>query len=258
MSDTNKNQIDSQEKGTNSFDQLVIEINTNINALFPDLISSLLNSAQDKLFNISNEADNNEIQTRYFELMNQVRTLKGSITADFCNNVKEYLLPADEFEQKHNSQQSSNEDELSLVGQNDMESLVLVKGVGERAAGKYMEQLSQLELRLKELSQKTNIIFKSDALDPTNFCQAFDDALTDVFDNSNKKILFGMFDAQVANKLDDLYDSTNKLLIDAGILPKIQLHVSNVSSSSTPSAIASSDTIEDEQHTSTSHHTSEN
>jgi hypothetical protein len=88
MSDTNKNQIDSQEKGTNSFDQLVIEINTNINALFPDLISSLLNSAQDKLFNISNEADNNEIQTRYFELMNQVRTLKGSITADFCNNVK--------------------------------------------------------------------------------------------------------------------------------------------------------------------------
>ncbi len=258
MSDTNKNQIDNQENTLNSFDQLVIDINANINALFPDLITRLLDSAQDKLFNISSEAKNNEIQTRYFELMNQVRVLKESIALEFCNNVKDYLLPADEYEQKQNSQLSSDDDELSLVGQDDMEGLVLVTGIGERIGAKHIEQLSQLELRFKELSQKTNSLFKPDALDPTHFCQAFDDALADNFDNDNKKILFGMFDAQVANKLDDLYDSTNKLLIGAGILPKIQLHISNVSSSSTPSAIASNHTTGDEQHTNTNQHTSEN
>ena len=154
MTDTNKNQIDSQENHLNTFDQLVVDINHNINTLFPDLITDLLNSAQEKLFDISKEADNNEIQTRYFELMNQVRTLKESIAVDFSNNVKEYLVPADEFEQKHNDQLSSDEDELSLVGQDDMEGLVLIKGVGERSGAKYMEQLSQLELRFKELSKK--------------------------------------------------------------------------------------------------------
>lgn len=257
MSDTNKNQIDSQENRVDTFDQLVVDINHNINTLFPDLITDLLNSAQEKLFNISNEADNNDIQTRYFELMNQVRTLKESIAVDFSNNVKEYLLPADEFEQKHHNQLSSDEDELSLVEQDDMEGLVLIKGVGERTGAKYKEQLSQLELRLKELSQKTDTIFKPDALDPINFCQAFDDALADNFDNDNKKILFGMFHAQVANKLDELYNSTNKFLIDAGILPKIKLHISNVSSSSTPSDIASNHAMGtetgDEQHNNSSH-----
>ena len=260
MTDTNKNQIDSQENHLNTFDQLVVDINHNINTLFPDLITDLLNSAQEKLFDISKEADNNEIQTRYFELMNQVRTLKESIAVDFSNNVKEYLVPADEFEQKHNDQLSSDEDELSLVGQDDMEGLVLIKGVGERSGAKYMEQLSQLELRFKELSKKTDTIFKPDALDPINFCQAFDDALADNFDNDNKKILFGMFDAQVANRLDDLYDSTNKSLIDAGILPKIQLHISKKPSSSTPSPAASNHAMGtetgDEQHNNSSHNAS--
>ncbi|RKZ56493.1 MAG: hypothetical protein DRQ44_16665, partial [Gammaproteobacteria bacterium] len=253
MSDTNKNQIDSQENSTNSFDQLVIDINTNINALFPDLISSLLDSAQEKLFNISNEADNNEIQTRYFELMNQVRVLKESIAEEFCNNVKEYLLPAGDYHQKQNSQLSPDDGELSLVEQDDMEGLVLVKGIGERTAAKYTEQLSQLELRFEELSHKTDAIFKPDALKPVNFCQAFDDALADHFDNENKKILFGMFDAQVANRLDNLYDSTNKYLIDADILPKIQLHVTKQPSSE-PSPVTPQHENENKQHDSANDH----
>jgi len=222
MSETDNNQ---QDNKINQYDKLIVDISNNLTTRLSDLMSKLLNSAQEKLFTLSDEADNNEDQTRYFELMNQVRALKPEIARVFDRKVKEYLVPAKDFESKQKEHKDDLEGELSLVDQDEMEGIVLVKGIGERAAGKYREQLSHLEARLEHLALKTPNTFKEDALQPTNFCQAFDDALADHFDNTNKKILFRMFDVEVANKLDALYDSINNRLIDADILPQIKLHV---------------------------------
>jgi len=225
MSENEENQEDISNNKISEFDKLVIDIHNNLVTRLDDLMSKLLNSAQDKLFSMSDEADSNEEQTRYFDLMNQIRTLKSEIALNFNSNIKEYLRPAKEFTPKHERNEIESEDELSLVDQDEMEGIVLVKGIGERATAKYREQLSHLEARLEHLATKTSMVFKQDAVIPTNFCQAFDDALADNFDNNNKKLLFGMFDAEVANKLDAVYDSINNRLIDAGILPQIKLHM---------------------------------
>lgn len=221
MSEIDKN----QEDKINQYDKLVIDISNNLTTRLADLMSKLLNSAEDKLFNMSDEADNNEEQRRYFELMNQVRSLKPIIASTFNKNIKEYLVPAKDFESKQKKKKSSNEDELSLVDQDEMESMVLVKSIGDRANAKYREQLSHLEARFEHLALKTNNIFKQNALVPMNFCQAFDDALGDQFENIDKKILFSMFDVEIAHKLDALYDSINNRLIDADVLPQIKLHM---------------------------------
>ena len=221
MSKNNKN--DKNNKN-NQYDKLVVDIHNNLITRLDDLMSKLLNSAQEKLFNMSDKADSNEEQTRYFELMNQIRTLKSGIAESFTSNIKEYLVPAKEYDAKHKKDDADAEDELSLVGQDEMEGIVLVKGIGERAAARYREQISHLEARLEHLATKTAIVFKNDAIVPTNFCQAFDDAMAEHFTNANKKLLFGMFDVEIANKLDALYDSINNRLIDADILPQIKLH----------------------------------
>ena len=70
-----------------------------------------------------------------------------------------------------------------------MEGIVMVKSIGERAAAKYHEQLSHLEARLEHLALKTETVFKSDALTPINFCQAFDDSLSSEFNSANQKLL---------------------------------------------------------------------
>jgi len=211
-------------KKINQYDKLVVDIRNNLITRLDDLMSKLLNSTQDKLFNMSDEADSNKEQTRYFDLMNQIRTLKSGIAENYTRNIKKYLVPTNQYEAEHKKHEEDNGSELSLVGQDEMEGIVLVKGIGERATAKYREQLSHLEARLEHLATKTTTVFKDDAVVPTNFCQAFDDALEDHFDNTNKKILFGMFDVEVANKLDALYDSINNRLIDADILPQIKLH----------------------------------
>lgn len=245
MSDTNKNQEDNSSDKISQYDKLVVDIRNNLTTRLADLISKLLNSAQEDLFNLSNDADSNEEQTRYFDLMNQIRTLKPTIANKFNNNIKEYLLPAAAFDTKQKQKKSlDDDDELSLIGQDEMEGIVLVKGIGERAAAKYREQLSHLEARLEHLALKTDTVFKNDALTPINFCQAFDDALSSDFDNANKKLLFAMFDTDVANKLDALYDSINNRMIDAEILPQIKLHMDKKSASH-PHPKASPTTVQD-------------
>jgi hypothetical protein len=220
MSENNKN----NEEKINQYDKLVVDIRNNLVTRLDDLMSKLLNSTQDRLFEMSDEADSNEEHTRYFDLMNQIRTLKPTIAETFSKNIKAYLVPAKDYDAKKVKEKEEEDDELSLIGQDEMEGIVLVKGIGERATSRYREQLSHLEARLEHLATKTTTVFKHDALIPTNFCQAFDDALADDFSSLNKKLLFSMFEFEVTNKLDALYDSINNRLIDAGILPQIKLH----------------------------------
>jgi len=220
MSINNENKISADEK-------LVIDIRNNLITRLADLMSKLLNSTQDKLYDMSDAADNNEDKTRYFELTNQLRALKSSMAGTFDNKVRELLIPGKEFEARQAREKAKTEDEedeLSLVGQDEMEGMVLVKCIGERAASKYREQLQHLEARLEHLALKTETVFTKDALMPTNLCQAFNDTLAEDFSNDNKKLLFDMFETEITNKLESLYDSINNRLIDAGVLPQIKLH----------------------------------
>ena len=216
------------------YDKLVVDIRNNITTRLTDLMSKLLNSAQEDLFNLSEAADNNEEQTRYFELMNQLRVNKPVIASDFDKNIKEFLIPAKDYDEKQVEQKSDEESELSLIDQDEMEGMVLVKGIGERASSRYREPLSHLEARLEHLALQTPTIFTKNALVPVNICQAFNDALGEDFDSTNKKILFGMFDVEVASKLESLYDSINTRLIDAGVLPQIKLHTQKTPSRPRP------------------------
>ncbi len=220
MSENNKN----NKNNSRPYEKLVVGMRSNLAARLADLMSRLLNSSQDNLLDMSEAAGNNKDQTRYFELMNQLRVQKTSISITFDNQVKELLLPTGEFEARQQHKMTEQDDELSLVGENEMEGMVLVKSIGGRALSKYREQLQHLEARLEHLSLKTPTIFNKEALLPVNFCQAFNDALGEGFDSANKKILFSMFELEVANKLDALYDSINNRLIDADILPQIKQH----------------------------------
>lgn len=233
MSTNTENHLDN--KGI--YDKLIVAIHNNISTRLSDLMSKLLNSMQDKLFDMSNEAVNNEDQTRYFELMNQIRALKTTIADNFNENITEYLVPAKEFEEKQKKKKPDDDySELSLVAQDAMEGIVLVKGIGERAGAKYREQLSHLDARFEHLALQTSKIFKKDALLPTNFCQAFDDALAGNFENTNKKLLFSLFETEVTSKLEGLYDSINNRLIDADVLPQIKLGTGKQPASRPPKA----------------------
>jgi hypothetical protein len=219
---------DINKSRSGDLDELIVEIKNNIKTRLGDLISKLLNDADNRLFDLADSASSNEEQTRYFDLMRLLRENKAEISAEFNLKIIPLLRPYTATEAEKQSQKDGAEDELSLVDQADMDDMVMIKSIGERAAGMYREQLAHLEARLEHLALKTPKIFAKDALKPVNFCQAFDDAITDHFDQKNKKILFNMFFENVATRLNSLYDSINNRLIDAGILPQIKLQTGGI------------------------------
>lgn len=211
----------------NKYDKLVVDIKNNLITRLGDLMSKLLNSAPDKIFTLAENAANNEDQNYYFDLMNKLRSQKSDIASSYITFLKKYLVPAAQYKTTRKSRKNIDESELSLVAQDEMEGMVLVKGTGERANALYREQLSHLEARLEHLALKSSATFSSKALSATNFCQAFEDTIKLYFNNSDKKILFSMFEAEVTNKLESVYDSINNRLIDADILPQIKLNLAS-------------------------------
>ena len=182
------------------------------------------------LFEMAEAADTNKEQNRYFELMRDTRALKDNISTEFINAVTPYLRPFLETAAEKKKAKKDSEGELSLVGQDEMEDMVMVKSMGGSVAGKFGEPLSHLEARLEHLALQTPDIFYKKALQPINVFQAFDDALADYFDLANKKILFKFFNDHVALQLGKTYDAINNLLIDADILPQIKLHTNKSAS----------------------------
>ena len=176
------------------------------------------------LFEMAESASSNKDQTRYFELMRNVRALKNSISSGFIDAITLYLRPFAETAAEKKKDKTHHEGELSLVGRDELEDMVLIKGMSDRVAGRFRESMSHLEARLEHLALRTPDIFYQKALQPAHIFQAFDDALSNDFDLTNKKMLFNFFNEHVALKLGKIYDDINKLLIEEDILPQIKLH----------------------------------
>jgi hypothetical protein len=218
----------------NNFESLISEIKGSVETHLKETLSKMFIEADESLFELADSAISNEDQNRYFELMRNLRALKEEISTNFIVNTRQLLRPFSETEAVKEKTTIESEDDLSLMGQDEMEDMVMIKSISGDIAGKYREALSHLEARLEHLALKTPDIFAKNALDPINICQAFDDALENNFDITNKKRLFDLFNANVASQLITIYDAANNLLIDAGILPQIKLHTRKSASRNRP------------------------
>ncbi|MDH5612352.1 MAG: DUF1631 domain-containing protein [Gammaproteobacteria bacterium] len=212
------------------YGNLISEVKNNLITHLKESIAEMFIKLDETLFEMAETADNNKDQTRYFELMRDTRTLKNNISSDFIDAITLYLRPFAETEAEKKKARKNSEDELSLVGQAEMEDMVLIKSMSGGVTGRFSETLSHLEARLEHLALRTPDIFYKNALHPVNIFQAFDDALGNNFDIINKKTLFKFFEEYVALKLDKIYDAVNNILIAADILPQIKLHAKKSSS----------------------------
>lgn len=210
-------------KTTDDYNDLIGEIKAHLSEHLEEQVTTMLTSADEKLFDMSEAATNNEEQSRCFELMKQLRNMRSILSKNFVKKVAEYLKPFKESD-PDNKDSLDNLEELSLVGQEEMEDMVLIKSMGTQATSTYREKLSHLEKRFEDLALKAPNAFEKNALDPVNFCQAFNDSLGIIFDLHAKKILFKFFETYTLKSLGTMYDDINLMMIDAGVLPEIPTH----------------------------------
>jgi len=210
------------DKTEKEYEDLVNEIRKRVTTYLEKQVSTMLTSADKELFEMSNSAISNEDQTRYFELMKQLRNIRNILSQNFIKNIVKYLKPYTQVEAE-DIDSKNDLDELSLVDQQDMEDMVLIKSISDQTAGAYREKLSHLQLRFEDLALKTTEIFVKDALAPGNICQSFNDSMGIIFDMRSKKDLFKLFQSHTLSALGIMYDDINRLMIENGILPHINL-----------------------------------
>ncbi|MDH5711668.1 MAG: DUF1631 domain-containing protein, partial [Gammaproteobacteria bacterium] len=214
--------------------QLIENIYSFLNNELLQLFSSMINNADqslnDKLKNIelavsidSNHKidDKTELEINALE---RLRKEYGAIHTNFFIAINEQLLPS------FNSafEVDEEEEELSLVDADEMEEMVAITTMHANALNAFGEDVNYLEARIEYLEIMNAPIFGHKALNPNRICEAFQIALKP-FDlrTETKLILFKYFDEHVNLKLANMYQGINTLLIEAGILPEVQLSSKN-------------------------------
>ncbi len=210
----------SSRGGNDAYQQLVAKITACLNEELSELMGRMFDGADDMLFQLAENADSNEDQNTYFDTMRMLRIERQGITEHFASHLQS-CLELDSSQE--DTEFGLDDDELSLVDQNEMEEMVAITAMHSKAMNLYGEAVNHLEARIEFLSMKATV-FDKDALIPKNICEAFKQSLTDIELSLNSKLLlYKLFDQEVIVNLASLYKQLNQIFIDMGILPKIKL-----------------------------------
>ena len=199
-------------------------------------LSGVFGQVDDTLFECAEKAENNQVQTLFFDSMRDIRkqrtqierTYHQQIAQNFADFIDGKLQPRDLPGQL-------DADKLSLVQNEDYEESLLVTNMASRVKARCAQQLFALEQRLALLNNGKKLSEDGNPFGPQAIAQTFRDALTPTpFPLRIKTILYMLFDQHMMQNLDSLYDALNQRLIEAGVLPNLKYSAQRASSRTRP------------------------
>lgn len=190
------------------------------------LLREYFDKVDDALFELADRANNNQDQNIYFESMREVRLRRRGIENSFFRKIDIAFARLLD----HNAYQDDEEgrakevslDDLSIVQNDDLEEMVAVEGMINKANEQYAEPIQHLTLRIDHLVP-IKVYQKNNPLGVDLICNAFVDSAKAIhIDVKAKIVLYKLFDNLVMTKLGDLFQALNQHLIDANILPSLK------------------------------------
>jgi len=202
-------------------DALIHNVFNRLNVQLLQRVSDMLNSADSSLSTLAENAESEEVKCKYLNLMHILRSERSNIDKAFFIAINK----------KINSDEHSQDDELSLVDQDEMEEMVAVTTMYSNAMDNYGQEVNNLEARFEYLEMMSNKTLSKRSVDPRHICEAFQTALKQVDTTLDYKLLlFKLFDMEVSSRLGDMYKSLNQIFIDAGVMPEIAYKAKNLDS----------------------------
>ena len=180
------------------------------------LMNQMLHTADAKLFDLAEQAKSDEEQMKYMDCTRIFQSEKNDISRHFFIELNNTLVASQTV--------NTENDELSLVHQDEMEEMVAITTMHSKAMNIYGEEVSNLETRLEYLELHCEDIFAKDALDPRHICEIFQKTIENIdIDIDVKLIFYKLFDQEICLKLGVMYKAINQIFIGNGIMPEIIL-----------------------------------
>jgi len=202
-------------------DALVNNVFNRLNVQLLQKVSEMLNNADNSLIQLSENAETEEVKCKYLNLMHILRSERSNIDKAFFIAINK----------KINSDEYSQDEELALVDQDEMEEMVAVTTMYSNAMNNYGQEVNNLEARFEYLEMDSNKKLSKRSIDPRHICEAFQTALKQVdITLDYKLLLLKLFDMEVSSRLGDMYRSLNQIFIDADVMPEIVYKAKNLDS----------------------------
>ncbi len=224
----------------------MIKIQTNTISSLMELLQGMFDGIDDSFFELANGARSNNEQNRFFEAMREVRIKRKGIESHFQLELSNLFRSPPKL--KHTEKQDTLEEitaeSLSLVQEDTLEEDVAVHTMVTKARANFQGQLLQIQTRMSSIYVGASEEEPVNPLDPEYICGAFTQACINLdIDIREKLIVYKQFDRFVMSNLGEVYESTNRQLIDAGILPTLK-HTSKKHRVTPKSSNAATDPIE--------------
>lgn len=189
----------------------------------PRLLDKLFENADDALFELADGAVNSAEQTLYFDAMREVRVKREEIENIFLDHIRSGFSHMATDPDAGDETDVADVDSLSLLQQEAVEEEVTIRSMVTTAANRYAEPLDHLTRRLNDLLSERELTIQQNPVGVHALCGAFAQACKELaLVIKVRLVLYQLFDQHVLGYLDAFYLSANRVLIQAGILPKIR------------------------------------
>jgi len=200
-------------------------------------LSGVFGQVDDTLFECAEKAENNKVQTLFFDSMREIRRQRPQIERSYHQKIASNFSDFLEGKLQNPSTAQVDPEQLALVQNEDYEETLQVTNMVSRVKARCTQPLFALDQRLALLNNGQKLGEDSNPFGPQAIAQAFRDALAPCpFPLQIKTILYMLFDKHVMQSLDSLYGALNQRLIDAGVLPNLKYSAQVNPSLSRPTA----------------------
>ena len=194
---------------------VIEDIHKTVNRHMLILFSGMLEKAPEQLKTMAVASKDNKQQEQYFGLVRFMETEKDALNRGFFMALNEKLNMG-------GGTAGGDEEELSLVSQDEMEELVAMTTTHANAMNLYGEHVDHLEARLEYLEISSDSVMSKDCLNPIRMCEVYQSTLQAFTVETEDKIeLYKIYEKEVIALLEVLYRELNEILIRAGIMPSI-------------------------------------
>jgi len=189
-------------------------------------MQELFEKVDDALFSRADKATSNQDQNLYFDSMREVRIRRRSVEAAFFRNLDikfAQLFDANAYASEGaKSDAQVSVDSLSLVKNDELEELVAIESVVNKANEQFAELLQHLAMRIDHLVP-IKVYQQNNPVGPNAICDAFIDASRGLdIDVKARLVLYKLFDNLLTDKMGELLESLNGILIDSNILVSLK------------------------------------
>jgi hypothetical protein len=189
------------------------------------LVATLFENIDDALFDLAEKAENNAVQTQYFDCMREVRKKRQLVERMFQEQLSKIFneFAAGKLQPVKAEGSGHSGGDLSLVEDTELEESLAIASTVAKAENRLSRPLFAVNQRLSVIRGGAKVEDSTNPIAPAPLCQAFRLAMREFDLNVQAKlIVYKLFDRYVMSGLDALYDEINAQLVQAGVLPQIR------------------------------------